>query len=97
VRIIEEKEDHNGWSFRLRITAGGSGQPLARALRLAWADYNHWSADGADPPHAVAEAVAEFLLSRMAPSDLPASLDASMARRQFPDADREIPRLIRHP
>jgi hypothetical protein len=40
-------------------------------------------------------AVVEFLLSRLGLADLPAKVDASVARRRFPDADAEIPRLIR--
>ena len=97
VRIETETEDHAGWTFRLHIAAENARQPTPRTLRLAWADYDLWSADGADPPHAVAAAVVEFLLSRLAPPDLPPHIDASMARRQFPDADHEIPRLIRRP
>ena len=97
VQIEREQEDDGGWTFRLRFAAGTSGPPVRRTVRLAWADYDLWSADGADPPHAVAAAVVEFLLSRLSPSDLPASVDASVARRRFPDADQEIPRLIRRP
>jgi hypothetical protein len=95
VQIERETEDHGGWTFRLRIIAGAAGQPSLRTLRLAWADYDLWSADGADPPHAVAAAVVEFLLARLGLSDLPPRIDASIARRQFPGADDEIPKLIR--
>ena len=95
VQIESETEDHDGWTFRLLIAAESAEPPSRRTLRLAWADYDLWSADGADPPHAVAAAVVEFLLSRLGLADLPAKVDASVARRRFPDADTEIPGLIR--
>lgn len=95
VQIESETEDHDGWTFRLRIAAENAEPPSRRTLRLAWADYDLWSADGADPPHAVAAAVVEFLLSRLGLANLPAKVDASVARRRFSDADTEIPRLIR--
>ena len=88
VEVVSEQEYEGGWSFELRF-----GEVM-RTLRLSWADYDLWSNDGGDPPHAVATAVAVFLLSRITPSDLPATLDASTARRRFPNADQEIPKLI---
>jgi hypothetical protein len=93
VEIEGEQEVPGAWTFTARV-AGPQG-PASHALSLSWADYNLWSGDGSDPPHAVARAVVEFLLARMAGRDLPARIDASLARRRFPDADREIPRLIR--
>ncbi len=92
VEVVSEQEFEGGWSFELRF---GDGAGVTRTLRLAWADYDLWSNDGSDPPHAVATAVAVFLLSRITASDLPATLDASTARRHFHDADDEIPKLIR--
>ena len=93
VEIVSERETPGGWSFELRL-AGDDEAAGRRTLRLSWADYDLWSADGADPPHAVAEAVVRFVLSRMTPADLGATIDASIARRRLPDADEEIPRLI---
>jgi hypothetical protein len=89
VEVVGEEEMRGGWTFRLRV--GGR----RHVLRLSWADYNLWSADGADPPHAVAAAVARFILSRIGASDLPPAIDASSARRRYPGADDEIPTLIR--
>ncbi len=89
VEVVSERECDGGWSFELRL-----GEHT-RTLRLSWADYDLWSNDGGDPPHAVAKAVAMFLVSRITPSDLPPTLDASTARRRYPDADGEIPNLIR--
>jgi hypothetical protein len=91
VEITQEEEGAGSWTFALRVAGGGEG---TRTLRLSWADYNLWSGDGADPPEAVARAVVEFLLERVGLAGLPARIDASIARRRFADADREIPRLI---
>ncbi len=95
VEIVSEEEDRAGWSFRVRVGAAAPRRSRLRTVRLSWADYDLWSADGADPPHAVAAAVARFVLSQMALSDVPATIDASTLRRRFPGADREIPTLIR--
>ncbi len=89
VEIEREEEAGPGWRFRLRI-----GGDTTRTLNLAWADYNLWSADGADPPHAVALAVARFLLERLPVDELPTHLDAAWARRKYPEADEQIPGLI---
>ncbi len=35
-----------------------------------------------------------FVLSHLDPTELPDQFDASLARRRFPDADAEIPKLI---
>ncbi len=91
--IVSEREEPGGWVFEVRCT-GPRAEQVTTTLKLSWADYNLWSADGADPPHAVAEAAARFILSRITAADLPAIIDASVARRRFPDADDEIPKLI---
>ena len=93
VEVLSEQEDHGGWAFQLRIRAQ-PGDDMTRTLRLSWADYNLWSDDGSDPPHAVARAVVLFLLSRITARDVPGTIDASTARRRFPGADDEIPKLI---
>ncbi len=92
VEVVSERAFEGGWSFEVRF---GDGAGVIRTLRLAWADYDLWSNDGTDPPHAVAAAVAMFLLSRITAADLPATVDASTARRRFHDADKVIPTLIR--
>ena len=94
VEVVKEEEHSNGWSFQLLVEDAVAKPPSKHTLRLSWADYNLWSGDGADPPHAVAEAVVRFLLSRITAADLPASIDAGSARRRYPEADREIPGLI---
>ena len=97
IEIIAEREAAKRWEFDVQILddAGGLHRVM---MTLTWADYNLWSADGADEPAKVAEAVLWFLLhpSRSCPSALPAKFDASLARRKFPDdADAVIPTLIR--
>jgi len=93
VTVEHEQEAGPGWLFRMRI-ATGDGPPATRRLTLAWADYNLWSGDGADPPHAVAAAVLCFVLGRMPLDEVPDPLDAAWARRRFRDADGVIPGMI---
>ena len=95
VEIISQRDSPGGggWAFAAQaIDADGRLHVLS--LRLSWADYNLWSQTGAHPPEAVAKAALAFVLARRAPGELPANLDASMARRWFPSADDCIPPLI---
>ena len=94
IEIIREEERGGSWRFQSQwIDAGGSLRTCR--LNLAWADYNLWSPDGTARPAAVAEAVLGFLLERLPEDEVPASLDASLARRLDREADVQIPRLIR--
>ncbi len=95
IEILSEHEVPNGWAFDAEWIGPRDGRRHRRTLRLAWADYNHWSVDGTDPPQRVAEAVLRFLLSRLEAESLLERFDASVARRRFADADEEIPKLIR--
>ena len=95
VEIRSEREMPNGWLFEAESVVDSSSERHRHELQLSWADYNHWSVDGADPPQRVAEAVVRFLLSRLDPDVLPKRFDAATARRRFSDADQEIPKLIR--
>jgi hypothetical protein len=93
--ITAESDAPRGWTFDVRLTDDdGVDLPDPRRLHLAWADYNLWSPDGADPPASVAGAVLTLLLDRRG-LDLPMTIDAAVVRRLFPDADTTIPRLIR--
>lgn len=93
IEIISETEGEGGWRFDAQALDATGGLHTF-TLNLGWADYNLWSADGADPPSKVAEAVLRFLLSRNDPRELRSTFDASIARRLHDDADAEIPRLI---
>ncbi len=95
LQIITERENANGWSYQVQTAAGNAPEPRRFTMQLSWADYNHWSSAGSDPPQRVAEAVLRFLLDRLEPHDLPEQFDASLARRRFDDADQLIPRSIR--
>ena len=88
--IVSETEMGDGWFFEVRLAE----RPAVLTLRLSWADYDLWSADGTDAPHAVATAVIRFLLSHTPAADLPEQIDASTARRRYPGADERIPGLI---
>lgn len=93
IEILSEEVRASGWAFRARVLdETGAMHPVR--LTLAWADYNLWSPGGGDRPAAVAEAVLRFLAGRRPAHRLARSFDASIARRLFPDADREIPALI---
>ncbi len=95
IEILSQRELARGWAFDVQAVAGADGGLRSMTLLLSFADYNRWSADGADRPEAVAEAVVSYLLSRRDADLLPPRLDASTLRRLFADADTEIPRLIR--
>lgn len=94
-QIITERENDTGWSYLVQTASGNSPKPRQFTMQLSWADYNHWSSTGSDPPQRVAEAVLRFVLSHLDPTELPDQFDASLARRRFPDADQLIPTLIR--
>ena len=94
-QIITERENDTGWSYLVQTASGNSPKPRRFTMQLSWADYNHWSSTGSDPPQRVAEAVLGFVLSHLDPAELPEQFDASFARRRFPDADAEIPKLIK--
>lgn len=99
IEIVSEREQPaptGGWAFETRILDDAGHLHQVR-LTLSWADYNHWSADGADAPERVAEAVLAFLVSKQPPSKIRPALDASLVRRLFDDADEQIPRHIRRP
>ena len=93
VEIVSEQEMGAGWRFIARVL-DDRGSLRTHEITLSYADYNHWSSAGADPPAAVAEAALRFLLSRIPPDELRSAFDASIARRMFPDADAGIPPYI---
>jgi hypothetical protein len=97
VEIISERArtgSGGGWEF-VAAVLDEQGQLRHHTVTLSWADYNLWSADGADEPSKVIEAVIEFLLTRVRPADMRVKFDASTLRRLFADADEAIPAFIR--
>lgn len=94
VEILSETECSSCWQFEVQIL-DAHGALTRHDVRLSWADYNLWSADGTDPPDRVVEAAVQFLLSHTAASDLPGNFDVSVARRMFSGADERIPQFIR--
>jgi len=63
-------------------------------LRLSWADYHHWSADGGAPPSQIAEAVLQLIADHATSFLGVERIDASTARRRVPDADAAIRRYL---
>lgn len=94
IEILSEQEQAGGWIFEAQVL-DDEGDLYPVKVSLSWADYNHWSSDGADAPGAVAEAVLAYLTSRTLPEEIRQSFDASLLRRQYDDADDVIPGLIR--
>lgn len=93
VTIIGERERPDGLAFEARVEGEAGARSIE--LRLHWADYNHWSPDGADPPERVALAALRFACSRTPAPELPASFDASTLRRLHPGADEAIMAMVR--
>lgn len=94
IEILRETEQGAGWTFEARAT-DPRGRAWPFAVRLAWADYNLWCPDGAIAPEAVARAALAFALSREPAAEIESTFDVARLRRRHPDADREIPSLIR--
>jgi hypothetical protein len=92
--VLDEREDGRGWRFGVQAeparTELASVKPWFFDVRLAWADYNHWSADGTDEPAAVAVAVLRTLLETMPAAELRTRFDCSLIRRLLPDADERV-------
>jgi hypothetical protein len=93
VEIQSETDEALGWAFQAQVLDEDGGLSGHR-VTLSWSDYNHWSADGADTPARVAEAVVEFLVDRDGAAALRKRFDASIARRLHADADEQIRRRI---
>ena len=94
IEIISEKEFAGGWAFDVQVL-DDAGALSKHRVTLSWADYNLWSADGADEPARVIEAVMLFVSSQTPPHDLAEKFDASTIRRRFAEADLRIPKMIR--
>ena len=93
IEIVSEQEDAAGWVFHAVVGGDPDGSRQLR-LRLSWADYDLWCRGGDEPPSRVARAVLRFLTDRVGREGLRDSFDASISRRQFADADEQIPPLI---
>lgn len=91
IDIHSEVQGPAGWSFAVEVDSGSCHS--TSQLKLSFADYNLWCASGSCAPADVARAVVTFMLKHG--ESLPATLDASLARRKFRHADEEIPTLIR--
>jgi len=94
IEIVSERQGSSGWIFTAQVL-DDEGELRRHRVSLSWADYNVWSASGADEPAEVAAGALRFLVSRAPAAALRGSFDAALIRRLFPEADAEIPRHIR--
>jgi hypothetical protein len=86
VEVLTETEGPTAWRFETLVY--GTGDDVASVcLTLSFADYNAWSADGAEPPFRVAEQVLAYFVACTGFDELPARVDASTIRRRFPGID----------
>ena len=93
IHVTHEIEKANGWEFQVE-TVDRLGKPRTFRVMLAWADYNHWSPDGAARPESVAKAVLRFMLQNEPAAEIAESFDAARIRRRYSSADQVIPTLI---
>lgn len=94
VELLGEREIPQAWEYDAQILTG-RGAVERRVLVLHWADYQMWSPDGAVPPSRVAEAVLRFVAARPEIFAAMERIDAAVARRKVPGADRIIGELLR--
>ena len=91
--LLDETEHPDACTWKLqRVDA--SGRIHRHELRLTWADYDLFAPGGSIPPVRVAEAVANYMLSREEFQPLPDRLDAAVPRRRIPGADEAINAMI---
>lgn len=93
VTVEREEAVDRGWDFTVRVESGATLEST-HLVRLAWADYDHWTA-GRVPPANVAEGVVRFALTQGSARSLPATIDAARLRRRHPEIDTRIGDLIR--
>lgn len=86
IEVQTEEETGRGWIYH--AIADHGGRKSEHSVKLAWVDHELWSG-GRVPPSRVIEALLDYLFERG--HEVPAAFDAAMARRWFPDVDRELP------
>ncbi|NJL31074.1 MAG: hypothetical protein HC898_05295 [Phycisphaerales bacterium] len=89
--IEQETEAHQGWMYRVLVTA--EGVEYRYQVTLSWAEHDLWS-HGRVPPERVVRAAMRFLLDREPAEAILKKFDCAVIRRYFPEVDRELPRLI---
>jgi hypothetical protein len=92
VRVETEVETDRGWSFSVIVPCGADAPETRHEVRLSFVDYEFWS-HGTVGPSRVVEAVVAALDEADGPGvprPLPASFDASTARRWVRDVDELV-------
>ena len=87
--LLSEREDANGWTYDAQLAAS-DGSLKRIVLTLSWADYQHWSADGALAPSRVADAVLRVIAQHFETFQATESIDASTVRRRITDGDAQV-------
>ncbi|MFG0284086.1 MAG: hypothetical protein ACF8R7_06650 [Phycisphaerales bacterium JB039] len=86
IEVLCEQETSCGWLYTVRVTRDGA-EPADCQLRLHWSDHDYWTG-GRVAPSSLVEEIVRILLDTCGPAPLPASFDASSARRWAPALDR---------
>ncbi len=87
VRIVREADAPTAWDFDIRLGDQTSGRIVR--LRLAWADYEHWSG-GRLAPEEVAAAVMRCAVEAVGEDAIPEREDAATFRRTSPGFDERL-------
>jgi hypothetical protein len=80
-----------GWSYPVTVFADGRTHQLH--VTLSYQDYDFWS-HGRVGPSRVVEAVVRYLVDQTSAESVMQKFDCSVARRVYPDIDRDLPSLL---
>jgi len=90
---VEERETDHGWVYTVSLTRSrpvGEGQMTTKHIvRLDWSDHDHWCGGGTSPSRVI-EALVESLAEARGDQGLPATFDASTARRMAPGLEERM-------
>ena len=93
IEVTEEREVNRGWEHDVEVSVGDARR--THTVRLDWSDHDHWTG-GQCAPSRTTEILVALLLEHAdaLPGELPASFDASTARRWLAELDSEFARRL---
>ncbi|MEX0775587.1 MAG: hypothetical protein WD042_07710 [Phycisphaeraceae bacterium] len=91
ITIGTETQSGNAWIYDATVQDGG--RTFHFVVTLNWSDYDLWS-HGRVRPERVVEKLFEFLLDRESAVSIMPKFDCAVARRYFPEVDRELPAMV---